>query len=1508
MASKFVLVPEEIYHGLKSSDSGNINLDFAKHALERTKRKRENVTARNINYNQELSRYLHLRDEHQNQPAKIEITKGLKALIKKGDESDEDEQIFDLGPERQQPPASQIRRQRRPHHHYHDDEEMPLLPASPPRQAVNRGQKRKANEYYSSWEEGAKRQLIQQYEPASSSKIVNRQRRRKLPPVSLRREEEQIPADIHQEEPFQPAPQQSIPIHPQLNKKRKAQQNLNDVREAKKSLIDLEELRPAPLQQEASLRFKQKTTNKPKVTQPPHSTSSALATRSNPPRDLLAEAAAAPLPDDDGDDFEFSQQPGTSAQIHPLPPGPPLPSKTKKRKTSKNEEETERKRIRVGSKKRWSSQTDATNQPKRQKNLPDDGHDLELSQPETSAQNQPLPPEPPLPSKTKKRKSSKDEEDTKRKKFRIGSRKRLSSPTVNTNQPKRQKNPVNEVLSEEQRRQFVEDQRLFTIPNSQLTNDQKRRRLQFVFNRNPTKYGVHDDTILNNAGNPITDSSVAQALDYIIERRAGRIPQSYFTNMDGTTSTAKGTQAKNGTRRPSVGIKPKITETQRDEAGERQGARRIDTSISNEGGQAEVDGSVSNRNGNSNQKPTSQTKEMDKSIEKVLERLYNDPKSPAAFAGVDRLWLEAKKELGNKIRKNDVKLYLEGHRTYTLMRPRRINFSRARTTAAGFMTDCQVDLADFQALSRHNSGNRYLMVVIDVLSKRIFVTPLRTKKSEDMVEGFKRVFSTMPMKPHRIFSDKGTEFRNQQLKKLFDEEEVEKYESTHSEKKAALAERAIRQIKNRLYRYFAQTKTLNWVDVIDQIVDGINKSPSRVHGMRPIDVNFKNSQQIWQKMFGEDQHRALFGKHRKRAKFVPGQTVRMSIAKGQFEKGYIPNYGDEILEIDAVKSHMKPMRYKVRDSKGEKFKGFFYPEELAPVRKDAETTYRIERVFRKRKMPDGTTEVLNHAESLEKIIKDGSQTPIRRKRGVIEPTSPPNALVPKSPPNVTHNVTLNVKRPTSPPRVGQKTQENLEEDSLTNVTKPPLPKQSKIEKLSEVIQPKTEEIKTTQTISPHTDPNKKVNNLSESQNIIPPPPASNKSTNVTKKEEGLKTVIAATPSVTEPSPPPPASNTSDQSKNGSNQSIAQNITHSSRLSSPSINVTKKQEELKSSSGPTHSVLKPTAPLPVSNQTTMSQVHQVVATPHVKKSENQTVSSINEAKQREIGPPPKQRNEKSAIEIVTPSQQPTPTSPTRAIVTEKKATTPPRAISLDTIGPPPKQRNEKSLNVKQGQTHLVTELTPESSKRTTITTTTTTTITEPPKETINDLVGRIEEPTERNRAEELLSVLFGDEQWKKLNLHMVKQIIEGVELQYHPNLDRFKAVFTHPRIEFISFSSQLGYVLGFENAQHVRNNEIAKYGSDLRGGFASFAVYAKGLTENMIVGNSLSSLLRVVSVSGATPGEYTEKIYDSPLYARVLPKEVLEIEIELRTMTDGRLVPFSYGTVLVVLIFKKVINF
>ena len=75
---------------------------------------------------------------------------------------------------------------------------------------------------------------------------------------------------------------------------------------------------------------------------------------------------------------------------------------------------------------------------------------------------------------------------------------------------------------------------------------------------------------------------------------------------------------------------------------------------------------------------------------------------------------------------------------------------------------------------------------------------------------------------------------------------------------------------------------------------------------------------------------------------------------------------------------------------------------------------------------------------------------------------------------------------------------------------------------------------------------------------------------------------------------------------------------------------------------------------------------------------------------------------------------------------------------------------------------------------------------------------------------------------------------------------------------------------------------------------------------MIVGDQLTSLLQIVAVSGE-PGDIVERKYDSPLFSRIVTKEIQEIEIELQTL-EGRLVPFDYGTTIVTLQFRKAIIF
>jgi hypothetical protein len=64
-------------------------------------------------------------------------------------------------------------------------------------------------------------------------------------------------------------------------------------------------------------------------------------------------------------------------------------------------------------------------------------------------------------------------------------------------------------------------------------------------------------------------------------------------------------------------------------------------------------------------------------------------------------------------------------------------------------------LADFQSLSRANEGNRYLLVMVDVLSRRVFVAPVKSKKPLDIILGFEKINMEVPMVPLRLFTDKG---------------------------------------------------------------------------------------------------------------------------------------------------------------------------------------------------------------------------------------------------------------------------------------------------------------------------------------------------------------------------------------------------------------------------------------------------------------------------------------------------------------------------------------------------------------------------------------------------------------------------------------------------------------------------------------------------------------------------------------------------------------------------------
>jgi hypothetical protein len=278
---------------------------------------------------------------------------------------------------------------------------------------------------------------------------------------------------------------------------------------------------------------------------------------------------------------------------------------------------------------------------------------------------------------------------------------------------------------------------------------------------------------------------------------------------------------------------------------------------------------------------------------------------------------------------------------------------------AGYLTDLQSDLGDLAKLAKYNNGYKYILVAIDVLSKRIYAAPIKKKEFNDMIPAFDKIFGQMERLPYRIFTDKGGEYVGKEMKTYFKKKDIIKIECNSSMVKASLAENALKRIKQRIYRYFHSEGNYKWIDILDKVVNGINHAKSRVlGGLRPVDISFKNAQEIRLKNYGPILKKQ---KITKVPRYKTDDYVRMSRNKPIFAKGYTPSFDNEIIQIEKAMPASSPDRvvnYFVKDQKGEPFKGYFYEPDLTKVRKDEKKPYRIEREIKRKKDKNGKWQYL----------------------------------------------------------------------------------------------------------------------------------------------------------------------------------------------------------------------------------------------------------------------------------------------------------------------------------------------------------------------------------------------------------------------------------------------------------------------------------------------------------------------------------------------------------------------
>ena len=140
--------------------------------------------------------------------------------------------------------------------------------------------------------------------------------------------------------------------------------------------------------------------------------------------------------------------------------------------------------------------------------------------------------------------------------------------------------------------------------------------------------------------------------------------------------------------------------------------------------------------------------------------------------------------------------------------------------------------------------------------------------------------------------------------------------------KNSMVERFNRTIKERIERYFTETSSHRWIDILDDFVSNINHSINRSIGIPPSSVTFENANKIWKRLYPNQSVDV------KCDLIQIGDRVRTVLKQNIFSKGYHQAWTNDIFTVSAIVKSMGVCVYKLKNNSNEILPQKYYLSEL----------------------------------------------------------------------------------------------------------------------------------------------------------------------------------------------------------------------------------------------------------------------------------------------------------------------------------------------------------------------------------------------------------------------------------------------------------------------------------------------------------------------------------------------------------------------------------------------------
>jgi len=274
----------------------------------------------------------------------------------------------------------------------------------------------------------------------------------------------------------------------------------------------------------------------------------------------------------------------------------------------------------------------------------------------------------------------------------------------------------------------------------------------------------------------------------------------------------------------------------------------------------------------------------------IIEKVYND-----YYGSIKQTYEEAKK-IDPTIKYDDIKKYFEQNRV------RRTNLKGYNSFIADhFKQEYQIDL--FFINEDNDQEYSIGLLIIDIFSKYMTVVPLKTKQPKDVLEGLEDGFKNIGGLPETAYTDDEGALNSTLIQDYFKNNNI-KHITTRTH--AAVAERAVRTIKDMIYKRLEKNKEAKWYDVkilSNSLVMYNYKMVSSATGFTPNNAREKKN---------ELDVRLKLELGRKTTRTYPpievNDKVRIYKKKGKFDKERVPVWSDNVFNVD-----------KIETSQGQKF-------------------------------------------------------------------------------------------------------------------------------------------------------------------------------------------------------------------------------------------------------------------------------------------------------------------------------------------------------------------------------------------------------------------------------------------------------------------------------------------------------------------------------------------------------------------------------------------------------------